>query len=158
MNTFESALESWECVLFNEIIFGYHSGYHQGYINKNVLKSGFWKWVVSWKMTCLEGKGVLGTIHFMGNWKSIEYVYIFGRKGYQADRKMRLHNGHYILGISIFSIFWSLKVRVILTKARKWSRTCMKVNYCPFESLDIIFCSYEILGTIWVPCYGCIEV
>ena len=25
-------------------------------------------------MTCLEGKGVLGTIHFMGDWKSIGYV------------------------------------------------------------------------------------
>eukprot|EP00493_Phyllostaurus_siculus_P008105 UN08201 len=32
---------------------------------------------------------------------------------------MRLHNSHYILRISIFNIFWSLKVLVILTKARK---------------------------------------
>ena len=65
---------------------------------------------------------------------------------------------HYILGISIFTIFWSLKVHVTLTKTRKWSKTRMKAIYCAFESWYIIFLIYEILGTIWVPYYGCIEV
>ena len=107
-------------------------------------------------MTCLEGKG--SGCHSFYGWLKVHWVCIFRRKGDQADRKMRLHSGHYILGISIFTIFWSLKVRVTFTKTRKWSKTCMKAIYCAFESWDIIFLSYKILGTIWVPWYGCIEV
>ena len=96
--------------------------------------------------------------HSFYGWLKVHWVCIFRRKGYQADRKMQLHNGHYILGISIFIIFWNLKVHVTLTKTRKWSKTRMKAIYCAFESWYIIFLIYEILGTIWVPYYGCIEV
>ena len=84
--------------------------------------------------------------HSFYGWLKVHWVCIFRRKG------------HYILGISIFTIFWSLKVRVTFTESRKWSKTCMKAIYCAFESWDIIFLSYEILGTIWVPWYGYIEV
>ena len=156
MKTFESALESWECVLFDEIILGTILG-----TIKDISIKTSKKWVLKMssilKNDMFRREGSSGYHSFYG-WLKVHWVCIFRGKDYQADRKMRLHNGHYILGISIFTIFWSLKVHVTLTKTRKWSKTCVKAIYCAFESWDIIFLIYEILGTIWVPYYGCIKV
>ena len=124
---------------------------------KTLKKVGFENEQYLKKNDMFRREGRSGYHSFYG-WLKVHRVCIFPRKGYQADRKMRLHNGHYIWGISIFTIFWSLKVRVTLTKTRKWSKTCVKAIYCAFESWYIIFLIYEILGTIWVPWYGCIEV
>ena len=110
-----------------------------------------------WKSDMFRRKGNSGYHSFYARLKN-HYVCIFRRKGYQADHEMRLHNGHYIFGISISNISWNLKVCATFIKVIKWCKSRMNVIYCAFESLEVILLNYEILGTIWVPYYGCIEV
>ena len=103
-----------------------------------------------WKSDMFRREGNSGYHSFYARLKD-HYVCIFRRKGYQADHEMRLHNGHYIFGISISNISWNLKVCATFIKVIKWCKSRMNVIYCAFESLEVILLNYEILGTIWVP-------
>ena len=102
-------------------------------------------------------KGNSGYHSFYARLKD-HYVCIFRRKGYRADHEMRLHNDHYIFGISIFNISWNVQGYATFMKVIKCCKSRMNVIYCAFESLEVILLNYEILGTIWVPSYGCIKV